>query len=269
MLHIHSGFMSLCILVIMTLLFSSEAIAEDMLVGTINAEILADDDHFVYILNPETIKCDSFLLAFKEFDITGSAQLQIYDEGIIRPFFTCMACGNIVPPVFYSSTGSVTVLIDGVAGAGFNPSAFELQYVGQISVANDSRITLSHTNFNISLLMPYGHIRPVLMGGLYLAAHSQQTWVITVTAPTIKFYLGYLALEARSDGSCGAYLIIYDGLTPLSPVLYSGCNALSNPGKFLFSSSGHALVVLKSNSSTSIEADFLLDYIADDEYDDD
>jgi hypothetical protein len=239
--------------------------ATDVLVGNIVAEVLSAEDEHIYILNPSSIECDSFLLAFKEFDITGSAQLQMYDEGISSPFFTCVACGNIVPPVFYSVTGFVTVQINGVGGAGFNPSSFELQYVGQITNPNHSEISQSHTNFDLTLRMPYGHIRPVLMGGQYLAGLSQQTWAISVTAPTIKFFLGYLDFEAGGGGGCGANLIIYDGLTTASAVLFSGCHALSNPEEFIFSSSGSALVVLESVSTAMIEVDFLLDYLADDE----
>lgn len=239
--------------------------ASDKLVGNIVAQILSTEDEFIFVLSPSNVKCDSFMLAFKSFAITGSAQLQIYDKGIPSPFFTCVACGSIIPPVFYSSTGSVTVKINGVGGAGFNPSSFELQYVGQIADPNNQYITKSHTNFNLFLRMPYGHIRPVLMGGQYLAGSSEQIWMISLNAPTIKFFLGFLNFEADINGNCGARLFIYDGLTTSSNILFSGCTIQSDPQKFLYSSSGDALVVLKSLTTSTVEADFLLDYLADDE----
>jgi hypothetical protein len=258
------------IIALLSLFFTSSTLARaphgaDVLVGNIAVEVLSEDDQHIFVLNPTNVECDSFLLAFKEFDITGSAQLQIYDEDISSPFFTCVACGNIVPPVFYSSTGAVTIQINGVSGAGFNPSYFELQYVGQITDPADGDILPSHTDFNLTLNMPYGHIRPVLMGGHYLAGLSEQMWAISVDAPFIKFYLGFLDFESYGGGGCGATLKIYDGLTTSSPVLFSGCSSLNDSEEFLYSTSGSALVVLKSNVAAILAVDFLLDYLADDE----
>lgn len=263
----HTGV--ICVALILVVLTSTSVVVKgtDVLVGNIISEILAPNDQHIYVLNPSNVECDSFLLAFKEFDITGSAQLQIYDEGISSPFFSCVACGKIVPPAFYSSTGFVTIKISGVSGAGFNPSTFELQYIGQIADPTNIHISPSHTNFNLTLRMPYGHIRPILMGGIYLAALSQQTWMISVNALSIKFVIGYLAFTSPDDGSggCGADLVIYDGLTTASAVLFSGCTSLSDPEEFIYTSSGEALVVLKSLSASILDVDFLLDYIADDE----
>lgn len=238
----------------------------DTLVGTIVAKVLSTDDQHIFVLNPSEVKCDSFLFAFKKFSITGSAQLQMYDEGISSPFFNCVACGSIVPPVFYSSTGVVTVQVNGVGGAGFTQSSFELQYIGRISDPHDEDIIQNQTNFELVLNMPYGHIRPVLMGGKYLAGLTEQTWVISVNAPRIQFYLGFLNFEADSDGNCAATLFIYDGLTTSSTILFSGCNGLSDSEEFIYASSGNAMVVLRSSTSAIAEVDFLLDYIADDEY---
>lgn len=237
----------------------------DILVGNIVSEITSPEQRHIYELKSVDVKCDKFLLAFTEFDISGSAQLHIYDESISTPFFTCVACGSIVPPTFYSNTGHVLIKISGVTGSGFDPSSFKLQYVGQISDPNDVDIVPSHTNFNLNLRMPYGHIRPVLMGGRYLTALSQQSWTISLNALEIKFVIGYLDFATDTSGSCGAELFIYDGLTTSSAILFSGCTSLSDPEEFFFSSSGEALVVLKSVSASVLEVDFLVDYIADDE----
>ena len=254
----------LCLVVIIVFVIGVSGFDSDEVMGNIFAEVLSTEDQHIFNLNPKTVECNAFLFAFKQFDITGSAQLQIYDDGISAPFFTCVACGDIVPPVFYSTTGKVKIQINGVNGAGFNPSHFELQYVGFIADHDDESIMVpKHTDFELELKMPYGHIKPVLMGGKYIAGWSRQKWAISVSAAKIKFYLGLIDFTAAADGGCGATLTIYDGLSTSSPVLFSGCNANSNPEEFIFTSSGRALVVLDSLSTQPLEIDFLLDYISD------
>ena len=225
-------------------------------IGNISYIVTSASDSVEWKIMPP-IALDRVTFVFRHISI-GTAQMLIYETGRPTPIFSCVACGNTLPPMFTSKTGSVTLAIQGVGGASFTKSSFNLQYFGHASsgqiVKNDD------TNFVAELKMGYGHISPPLQGGKMLGANSKLQWKITVKASVIRFAFVFLDFEA----GCGATLSIYDGPTSSDRILYQGCTSASLPAYWLYSSSNTALIVLQGGSRNTI-VNFQIDYLADDD----
>eukprot|EP00602_Paraphysomonas_sp_CaronLab_P000436 CAMPEP_0185018228 /NCGR_PEP_ID=MMETSP1103-20130426/1020_1 /TAXON_ID=36769 /ORGANISM="Paraphysomonas bandaiensis, Strain Caron Lab Isolate" /LENGTH=1519 /DNA_ID=CAMNT_0027547967 /DNA_START=70 /DNA_END=4626 /DNA_ORIENTATION=- len=226
-------------------------------VGSISYAVNSQSDKEEWIIQPP-LQLDRVSFVFRSLNIR-TAQLQIYDSGTSLPIFACVACGSLIPPAFTSSTGSVTIQIHGVVGASFSASSFDLQYVGHL--AQGQVYNASSTNFLLNYVMGYGHIQPPLIGGKTLPANSKMQWSISVSADVIRFVFAIFQFEL----GCNATLSIYDGPTESSPVLFrGGCFSASKPEKWIYSTSGRALIVLVTGS-VEINANFLIDYIADED----
>lgn len=233
---------------------SSAYISKTTVIGNITYIVKSADDSKEWRIVPP-IKLNKVTFGFLSLNI-GTAQILLYEAGRSSPLFSCISCGSTLPPMFTSTTGAVTIVIQGVSGASFLQSSFTLQYFGHIAAGEV--VTTASTNFVSFLYMAYGHIKPPLIGGVYLLANTIQQWQISVGAARIRFSVAFFDIEV----GCGATLSIYDGLSTSSSLIFQGCSSDAIPNYWLYSTTGNSLIVLAGGPSNA-KVDFQIDYIAD------
>jgi hypothetical protein len=225
-------------------------------VGTISSVVTTPNDSFEWIIQPN-VRLDSVMFVFNSIAIS-TAQLTIYDQSIESPLFSCAACGQLLPSVFSSKTGSVYIKLQGVAGTSFTSSSFILQYVGQVSQGEPVRP--EYVNYRLNLFMGYGQLKPALVGGQILPKAANISWAIRVNAPTITFSINKLLLQATSQ----ATVTIFDGSTARQPILFSATAASNHlPDYWLTTSSYLALIVLSNPGNDDVTMQLHIDYFAD------
>ena len=221
--------------------------------GVISASILQPSDSFQWVIAPTNPSATSIQLIFQSL-VLRSAVITVYDTTAITSaaLYSCVLCSDPMPPSFFSATGSVTVVISGVTGAGFTSSSFSLQYVSQSTVR-----TTAASNITITLNSGYGKIVPQLFGGLAVA-NTVQRWKISQPTGTLimfsfaKFNFGTI---------CSARLKLYDNFAG-GNLLFSGCLQSDYPTSWIYSSTGKALVVLTVGSFDQA-VNFQITYDAD------
>lgn len=235
-------------------LVTGQTILLTNVVGGISRVINSPNDSFEWIIRPN-VQLDYVMFIFNSIAI-NTAQLTIYDVNIESPLFTCSACGQLLPPIFTSKTGIVSIKLQGVAGTSFTSSSFILQYVGQVS--SGQILKAEYFKFLVNLYMGYGQIIPPLVGGQILPKSSNMTWLINVPAPTITFSLASLRIPSNSQVT----VTIYDGSSTSRPVIFAGSSSTQQSDYWISTTSSSALVVLFNPEKDEVMS-LQLDYFAD------
>lgn len=208
----------------------------------------------IILIQPANPSSQSIQFVFQSMNV-GYAQLKIYDSNAASSgnvLFNCVSCGNIIPPAFFSSTGSVYVSFVGNSGSPFVTSTFSLQYFNQPSSSNPQLNNIT-TNLNAG----YGKISPQYFNNV-IAAKSVQRWVIqTPGQNAITFSFSSFNMGT----SCSSQIQIFNDITASGQLIYSGCQNSDQPQYWFYSNTGKALVVLTTSSAASSAA-FVLTYIA-------
>lgn len=221
--------------------------------GIISASILQPSDSYQWIIAPANPTASSIQLVFQTM-VLRSAAINIYDTSAISsaPLYSCVLCLDVMPPAFYSASGSVTVSIIGVSGAGFLTSSFSLQYISQPTLR-----TSGLSNITIALNSGYGKIVPQLIGGV-LISKSIQRW--RVKQPTNSF-LTFSFSKFSFGPICSATLRIFDNFIG-GNLVYSGCLQFDVPMNWIYSYTGKALVLLTGGNYDQ-EIDFKITFSSD------
>lgn len=223
-------------------------------VGQISRVSTSPNDSFEWIIRPN-VQLDSVMFVFNSI-VINTAQLTIYDLNIESPLFSCAACGQLLPPIFTSRTGVVSIKLQGVSGTSFTSSSFSLQYVGQVS--SGQTFSADYFRFQLNLFMGYGQLQPPLVGGQLLPKSANMTWLISVSAPTITFSLASLLFPSDSKTT----ITIYDGSSMSRPILFAGSASNQFSDYWISTTSSFALVIL-SNPEKDEKIQLKIDYFAD------
>ena len=229
--------------------------------GSISYSTTSSNDYNIWTIAP-TAGTKSIMLVFNQIQMQ-QAQMQIYDTingASGTSLFSCSSCGNLLPPLFFSLTNSVTMYIRAVSSASFVSSSFSIQYFSILRYPSLANALSSAIAFNLN--MGYAKIIPPLIGGTLLPAKLKFLWYINVndaskiTFSLSNYYFGNL---------CSSNLFIYNGLQELpSQLIYSGCTQADFPYSWIYANSGQALVVLQGGSRSQ-NVSFQITYYADTE----
>ncbi|KAJ1421699.1 hypothetical protein B484DRAFT_120343 [Ochromonadaceae sp. CCMP2298] len=195
-------------------------------------------------------------LVFTSIDM-NQGSIIIYDGGSdsLNAIFNCASCGSMVPPPFYSSSGTITILATASSGVGFRASSLQLQFI-----AVPLALTPSVSNLFVQMNMGAASISPLSVGGTVIA-NSNQRWDIQPSAGAgarITFSFSYFLI-----GDCSARVRIYNSASDLSSgrVIFEGCAAADMPSGWIYSDTGEASVQLITKSTVAV--DFQINYYVD------
>lgn len=228
------------------------------LTGSIQYSINTVNDARRWTITPVNPTALRIQIVFTTISIR-QAEIRIFDtarETSGTLVFGCASCGELIPPPFYSTTGSLTITATGIVGVGFRPSAFALQYV-----AVPMSITNQLNNTNVRLNAGAASIKPFLFNN-QLPVNYVQSWVIR-QASTVQLVFSFSSFDFGVN--CDARLSIHDGSSTASPgnIIFQGCRSTDIPSRWLYSSTGSAVVVLTTSAQATF--DFQLNYFSDTE----
>ena len=248
-------------------------------VFSITPNVDVDPDFYNYydMKNPVTnhaqspkVMCTSISFVFTVLSLP-TAELKISDKKPSKTFFECVRCNtaspSVMPPLFNSTSGSVTIQVSGSSDAASQESTFSLQYFCNVDYttnaqAEDSRLG-DLRDIRMEINTGYGTIRPLLSNwyhanyaadrgdfGLYLPAGTSQKFrIVYPSGSTIRFAITML------NWSPALTLEIYqdwdpNNWNPANVQIPSGgtanwFNSLDRK-KWITSSTGIALIVLKN-----------------------
>jgi hypothetical protein len=232
----------------------AQTISHNDFAGVVSSTISRPTDSFQYLISPTNPPSSTIQLVFQSM-ILPFAELNVFDTNAMnsRPLYSCILCGDVKPPSFFSTSGSVTITINGVTGAGFIASSFSLQYISQPTVR-----TSSSTNISINLNSGYGKIVPQLINGV-LIANSVQKW--RITQPTLQQLVFSFSGYSFGD-TCLASVKMYDSFSG-GNLLFSGCVQADSPRYWIYSRTGKALVIVSSIGMFDQIMDFELTFTSD------
>ena len=161
-----------------------------------------------------------------------------------------------LPPTFTSATGSVFVVITGVAGVSFSPSQFSFQYLAQPS----TRTSLLR-NITTTMNMGTARLTPQVYGGLFPAGYTQR-WLIQAPSPLITFTFSNYSFPSTV---CSGTITVYDSANLLGRKLFQGCLQSQMPQYWFYSTTGVALVIVSGGPMDTI-LNFELTYVSDSDW---
>jgi len=243
--------------------------------GSFEARASADGSIVSYLIEPQSPAASRIRFTFTSLIVTSS---QVYITEYVGSnnkvyLFECVQCGSeyasvdnavydsYMPPPFYSSTGSVTVTIQNV-GTSNTPSHISLQYASVLDEQVDAM-----RNVTTTLKMGYAKVSPLLLSSGLFPNQTRQQWL--VTSPTTSL-LTFSFANFLFPSDCSISLKIFNMLKSGSSgvvnassatLLFSACTTSDEPQRWVYSSTGYALIVLdSSNANSKQKLDFQITY---------
>ncbi|RYH28488.1 hypothetical protein EON65_12025 [archaeon] len=226
--------------------------------GTISCSILTVGDLYQWEITPH-VTASSIQIIFESLS-NLQAEFRIFDKSSSRSgtlLWNCVSCGSLLPPPFTSSTGAVIVYAKAVSGVSFFPSSFLIRYVAYTKAPN-----IVYKNLTLNLNMGYASLTPYAVDGR-VAASSVQRWNIRLSTPTTQ-RISFTFDSYNLSASCDDRLQIYDQALTAANLIFDNCRAdLRQTIRWLYASSGKAIIVFQTGSSASTAGSFSLDYFVD------
>lgn len=168
--------------------------------------------------------------------------------------YSCISCGAVQPPPFYTSTGSVGVSARYVGSSSGQLNQFSLFFAGELRNVTESNLTFP---INVG----YGSLSPLLSDSLL--PRTNQTWLIS--PPFVGSQSRQITASLTNytfPSQCGvARLNIYDNFSTYARRLFTGCKLSDFSDRWVVSTTGRMMVALTTLAEST--TDFTLDFSSD------
>ena len=187
-----------------------------------------------------------------------SLELFIYDQSVFtnngKVIYSCISCGSVQPPPFYSTTGLIGIKANYVGSVSGLINRFSLMFAGELTYLMD-------TTFTFPINVGYASLSPVLAGGLL--QKTNQTWLISppCTGPQCKQLIASISAYSFPPVCGTVRLNVFDTFNMSGTSLYSACKQSDFSDRWLISGTGRMMVVLTSSAPTS--SNFTFSFFSD------
>ena len=209
-----------------------------------------------WLISPLPV-CSRILIVISSLSLQ-SLELFIYDQSVFanngKVVYSCISCGSVQPPPFYTSSGSIGIRANYVGSVSGLVNRFSLMFAGELTYVAD-------TSFTFPINVGYASLSPVLAGGQL--PRTNQMWLLSppcsaaqcrqITASISGFAFPPVCGTVRLD--------VYDAFGTNGTLLYSASKQSDFSDRWLISGTGRMMAVLSSSEPTS--SYFTLSFFSD------